>query len=91
MCYAQGALSRKYDDKVFSGLVNMMVAKLDRDEFGVGMQNFCYAPAWDELCHTLKIQSPCAYRALREHLPARSEPSFRYVMIPSLRSNSDLT
>jgi hypothetical protein len=77
--YAQGALSGKYDDKVFSGLVNTMVAKLDREESGVGMQNFRYAPAWDELCHTLKIQSPRAFRALREHLPARSERSFRFV------------
>jgi hypothetical protein len=59
--YVQGTLSRKYDDKVFSGLVNTMVAKLDRDECGVGMQNLHYAPAWNELCHTLKIQSPHAY------------------------------
>lgn len=58
-----------------------MVAKLDREERGVGMQNFRYAPAWDKLCHTLKIQSPRAFRALREHLPARSEQSFRSVAI----------
>lgn len=54
----QGVLSGRYDDKVFSGLVNTMVAKLDHDERGIGMQNFCYAPAWDKLCHTLKVQSP---------------------------------
>lgn len=58
-----------------------MVAKLDCEERGVGMRNFRYAPAWDELCHTLKIQSPRAFRALREHLPARSERSFRSVAI----------
>lgn len=54
-----------------------MVAKLDRDERGVGMQNFRYAPAWDEFCHSIKISSPRAYRVLQEHLPARSERSFR--------------
>jgi len=73
----QGVLSGKYNDKVFGGLVNTMVAKLDYDEQGIGMQNFRYAPAWDELCHTLKIQSPHAFQVLSEHLPTRSERSFR--------------
>lgn len=89
MRYAQGALSGKYDDKVFGGLVNTMVAKLDCDERGVGMQNFRYAPARDELCHTVKIQSPRAFRALKEYLPVRSERSFRYVTIPSPNTFSD--
>ncbi|EDR05487.1 uncharacterized protein LACBIDRAFT_329804 [Laccaria bicolor S238N-H82] len=43
--YAQGGLSGTYDDQVFSGLVEAVVRKHDREERGVGMQNFRYAPA----------------------------------------------
>lgn len=75
--YAQGALNGKYNDEVFSGLIQAMVEKFDRQKRGVGMQNFYYAPAWDELCHTIKIHSPRAFKALREHLPMRTEGSFR--------------
>ncbi|KAJ6616541.1 hypothetical protein B0H10DRAFT_2390685 [Mycena sp. CBHHK59/15] len=46
--YAQGVLEGKYNDQVFSGLVEAMVTKIDREERGVGMQNFDHAPAWDE-------------------------------------------
>ena len=49
--YAQGALSGKYDNEVFNGLLHAMVTKYDKDERGVGMQNFSYAPAWEEMCH----------------------------------------
>ncbi|THU91799.1 hypothetical protein K435DRAFT_580168, partial [Dendrothele bispora CBS 962.96] len=50
--FALGALSGKYDGhEVFLGLVRAMVQKVDRDERGVGMQNFLYAPAWDEFVH----------------------------------------
>jgi hypothetical protein len=55
-----------------------MVTKFDRDERGVGNQNFRYAPAWDEMCHILKIHSPRAYRSLSVHFPMRSEQSFRW-------------
>ncbi|KAJ6620818.1 hypothetical protein B0H10DRAFT_2432733 [Mycena sp. CBHHK59/15] len=75
--YAQGALQGKYDNDVFNGLVEAMVTKVDREERGVGMQNFKYAPAYDEFCNVLRINSPAAYRSFQEHLPARSERSFR--------------
>lgn len=58
-----------------------MVTKMDRDERGVGMQNFRYAPDWDELCHVIQIHSPQAYRTLREQFPARSQRDFRYVHV----------
>ncbi|KAJ7875779.1 hypothetical protein B0H14DRAFT_2568628 [Mycena olivaceomarginata] len=51
--------------------------KADREERGVGMQNFKYAPAYDEFCNVVRINSPAAYRALQDHLPGRSERSFR--------------
>ena len=69
----------KYDNKVFHGLMEAIVTKYDCEECGVGMQNFYYAPAWDELCHILLIHSPRAYQSLREHLPARSIRNFRSV------------
>ncbi|KAJ7488492.1 hypothetical protein B0H11DRAFT_2406543, partial [Mycena galericulata] len=76
--FAQGTLQGKYDDfKVFGGLVEAMVQKADRIERGVGMQNFKYPPAWDEMTHIVNIHSPRAAKALREHLPIRTHRSFR--------------
>ncbi|EEB97356.1 hypothetical protein MPER_03340 [Moniliophthora perniciosa FA553] len=47
--FAKGAIQGKYEDNaVFLGLVRAMVQKIDRKDRGVGMQNFTYAPAWDE-------------------------------------------
>lgn len=79
--YAQGVLSGTYDNKVFDGLVEAVVTKHDREERGVGMQNFQYAPAWDEMCHILKIHSPHAYESLSSHLPMHTIRSFQYVII----------
>ncbi|KAJ6607189.1 hypothetical protein B0H10DRAFT_2228110 [Mycena sp. CBHHK59/15] len=75
--YAQGALQGKYSNEVFNGLVEAMVTKSDKEERGVGMQNFKLAPAYDEFCNVLRINSPAAYRAFKEHLPGREENSFR--------------
>ncbi|KAG2145168.1 hypothetical protein DEU56DRAFT_732350 [Suillus clintonianus] len=54
-----------------------MVTKLDREERGVGMQNFKYSPSWDEFSNVLRIHSPQALRFLSKHLPVRTERSFR--------------
>ncbi|KAJ6538761.1 hypothetical protein B0H10DRAFT_2245563 [Mycena sp. CBHHK59/15] len=75
--YAQGALQGKYDNKVFNGLVEAMVTKADKEERGVGMQNFKWAPAYNKFCNIVRITSPAAYRAFQEHLPGRTERSFR--------------
>ncbi|KAJ7712478.1 hypothetical protein B0H14DRAFT_3018370 [Mycena olivaceomarginata] len=76
--FAQGTLQGKYTEfGVFGGLVEAMVMKTDKLERGVGMQNFKYPPAWDELSHIVQIHSPTAARALRQHLPIRSERNFR--------------
>ncbi|KAJ6613396.1 hypothetical protein B0H10DRAFT_1716584, partial [Mycena sp. CBHHK59/15] len=58
--YAQGALQGKYSNEVFNGLVEAMVTKSDKEERGVGMQNFKLAPAYDEFCNVLRINSPAA-------------------------------
>ncbi|KAJ7433925.1 hypothetical protein B0H11DRAFT_1758325 [Mycena galericulata] len=76
--FAQGTLQGKYAEfEVFGGLVEAMVMKTDRLERGVGMRNFKYPPAWDELSHIIQIHSPSAARALRKHFPTRTERSFR--------------
>ena len=68
MKFAQGALKGKYDgDKVFLGLIQAMVEKVDRTERGVGMQNFAYAPAWDEFTHIVALHCPHAYQFLKKH------------------------
>ncbi|KIY61279.1 hypothetical protein CYLTODRAFT_459989 [Cylindrobasidium torrendii FP15055 ss-10] len=47
--FSVGALQSKFDDdKVFLGLVHAMVQKADKNERGVGSQNFQHAPAYDE-------------------------------------------
>ncbi|KAK7023575.1 hypothetical protein VNI00_016661 [Paramarasmius palmivorus] len=55
-----------------------MVQKIDQKERGVGMQNFQYAPAWDEFIHIVKIHSPQAYRFLAQQFPARMERQIRF-------------
>ena len=56
-----------------------MVQKHDRDseDRGIGLQNFKYAPAWDEFCHVINIHSPHAYRALRQSFPAPTQRRFK--------------
>lgn len=46
-----------------------MVNARDREERGVGLQNFQYTPALDEFAHICAITSPETYRLLRRHLP----------------------
>ncbi len=75
--YAKGALKGKYKNEVFSGLMEAIVTEGDRKAEGKGMQNFHYAPAWDELAHIIKIHSTRAFNAISEYLPMRSERSFR--------------
>ena len=63
--YALGIANGKYKrDNVFEGLLRAVLSQQDRESRGVGMQNFKYAPAWDEMCYMLQIQSPSAYRLI---------------------------
>lgn len=54
-----------------------MVTDIDKEERGVGKQNFSYAPAWEEVCHIMCTHSPRAYNSLREYLPMPSERNLR--------------
>ncbi|KAF8166954.1 hypothetical protein BJ912DRAFT_1149772 [Pholiota molesta] len=79
--FAEGAINPdkkdSYNNEVFNGLVEAMVQKFDREERGVGKQNFQYAPAWEEMCHIIRIQSPRAYKLLRLYFPMPDERSLR--------------
>ncbi|KAJ3817168.1 hypothetical protein F5880DRAFT_1618539 [Lentinula raphanica] len=76
--FAQGAISGKFDDEgVFLGLVHAMVQKQDRRERGVGMQNFAYAPEWDQFMHIASIHSPRTYEFIRSKFPGRTKRSFQ--------------
>ena len=75
--YAEAVLSGRVENNVFNGLLEAMCTDLSKAERGVGLQNFNYAPAWDELCHIIYIVSLRAYRILRTYFPARTPRSFR--------------
>lgn len=77
---AEAVLSGQIKNEVFSGLLQAMCTDLDKSQRGVGLQNFKYAPAWDELCHIIYIISPRAYRILRSYFPGRTMRSFRYLI-----------
>ncbi|KAJ7575239.1 hypothetical protein C8J56DRAFT_801931 [Mycena floridula] len=49
-----------------------MVQKINQEERGVGMQNFVYAPAWDEFVHIVRIHSPRTHQFLSQHFAART-------------------
>lgn len=90
--FAEGALAGKFvGHEVFTGLVSAMVTKIDKEERGVGMQGFSYAPAWDEFVHIVGIHSPRALKFLSEHFPARSMRSIRsvsfYCITHTLKAN----
>ncbi|KAF8687978.1 hypothetical protein AX14_003566 [Amanita brunnescens Koide BX004] len=76
--FAEGAIAGKYNNnEVFVGLVHAMVQKVDKEERGVGMQNFCYTPAWDEFVHIVALHSPRTHKFLSQHFPARTRRSLR--------------
>ncbi|KAG6916064.1 hypothetical protein DXG01_008589 [Tephrocybe rancida] len=75
--FALGVLNGEYNNEMFEGLVQAVVLDHERDARGVGRQNFRYAPAWEELCHVIKIHSPKLYVALSAHLPMPAIRTFR--------------
>ena len=76
--YALGVLTGKYKShKVFTGLVDAMVNARDREERGVGLQNFEYTPALDEFAYICAITSPEAYRMLQREFPLRTLRNFQ--------------
>jgi len=76
--YAIAVLNGKFKDrKVFTQLVDAMVNMQDREERGVGLQNFSHAPELDEFAHMCAITSPEAYHMLRREFPLRTIRGFQ--------------
>jgi hypothetical protein len=76
--YAIAVLEGKFKDrKVFTQLVDAMVNVQDREERGVGLQNFRHTPELDEFAHMCAIISPEAYRMLRREFPLRTIRGFQ--------------
>lgn len=70
MKYVRGVMSGKYKgDDFFATLIQAMVIKRDKQERGVGMQNFKYAPDLVEFSHIMLTHSPKAYASLKNILP----------------------
>jgi hypothetical protein len=76
--YAQGVQRGDYQDRpIFTELVDAMVQLREREERGVGLQNFRYGHAlsrWAEECFIL---SPKVYGTLRKALPLRTARNAR--------------
>ena len=78
MRYALAVLQGKFKDrKVFTQLVDSMVNVQDREERGVGLQNFPHPPELDEFAHMCAIISPEVYRMLRREFPLRTIRNFQ--------------
>ncbi|KAL5521769.1 MARS2_1 [Sanghuangporus sanghuang] len=76
--YAQGVAEGKFKEhNVFTGLVDAVLQRLDREARGKKMTNFQYTPAFDEFIQTVFLVCPRAHKLLAAHFPVRSERSLR--------------
>ena len=67
--YVQGVISGRHKgNDLFGSLLQAMVLKSEKDNRGVGMHNFQYAPNLVECAHIVFTHSPRAYAFLQEHL-----------------------
>ncbi|KAF6765888.1 hypothetical protein DFP72DRAFT_996748 [Ephemerocybe angulata] len=66
---ARAFLDGRLEDKaVFKSILIAMATQIDKEERGVGLQNFKYPPAWEEMCQILRDISPQSYEALSKHI-----------------------
>lgn len=61
---------------IVSDLLRALAEQVDREERGVGRQNFKYGPTLNEFAHMAAIISPELYRILSKHLPL---PALRHL------------
>ncbi|PPQ86485.1 hypothetical protein CVT25_007555, partial [Psilocybe cyanescens] len=72
--YTLGVLSGKFNHEVLSGLIEAIMQKQNRVERGVGMQNFAYAPAWDEFSHLFEAFDAVKLDNHAFHKPSANKP-----------------
>lgn len=64
-------------DRVFMGLLEVMVMKEDRRKKGLGLQNFRYPDRYDEFAGRIAMLSPRVYKEFQRHFPGRTLRSQR--------------
>ena len=80
LLYAKGVISGEFKSEyIFTGLVEAMVSKKDKERRGIGLQGFKYAPGLTEFAHIINIHSPRAYQAIRNILPLPTTRSLQYI------------
>jgi hypothetical protein len=85
MRYAQGVMSGKYkEDDLFGSLMQAVVLRRDKEERGIGMQGFKYAPNLVEWAHIVFTHSPRAYKSVQEYLPLPKARTLEYVIFWSV-------
>ncbi|KAF8877790.1 hypothetical protein BD779DRAFT_1448231 [Infundibulicybe gibba] len=78
--YTKGVISGKYQgNDLFGTLLQAVVVKRDKEQRGVGIQNFKYAPELIEFAHIVHTHSPRAYETIKEFLPVPSPRTLLYV------------
>ena len=70
-------LRGEYEGEAFSGVVEAISIKVDKEHRGVGMQNFRYLPALKDLGYTIQMTSPSAYEILRKAIPMEHPRAIR--------------
>jgi hypothetical protein len=64
---------------VFTGMIEVMIEKVEHEQSNKGLQSMKYSPAFDEWAHKLCCISPKAYRSFVHHFGGCSERSFRQI------------
>jgi len=83
--YVQGVISGEHKGSdLFGSLLQAMVLKADKENRGIGMQNFQYAPNLIECAHIVFTHSPKAYEFLQEHLAMPDPQTLRFVFLVCL-------
>lgn len=80
MVYTKGVLSGKYKgNEMFGGLLHTLIIKSNKEQQGVGMQNFTYRANIVEFAHIIQTHSTRAYNTIKEFLPLPTVRTLQYV------------
>jgi hypothetical protein len=72
--YARFIKERRFENaQFFVGIVEAMVARVERQDKGKGNQNFTYNPLLEEWAGVCAVTSPRTYRLLAQQLQLPSE------------------
>jgi hypothetical protein len=82
--FAKGVVTGAYAGyEVFLGMVEAMVQKVEWTQVNKTMKNTKYLQAFNEVCNTLVLISPMAYKAFQHHFGGRGLQSLRVSSYPT--------